>query len=325
MKLAIIGTGKIVHEAFKALQNIKNIQVTALYGRPHSLDVVKELAGQYGVEHIFIDYDELLRTADIDMVYIGLVNSAHYDYSRRALLAGKSVIIEKPICSDALQTHTLADLARQNGLYVFEAVTFLHAPFFKEIKSILPALGPIRVVQCNYSKYSSRYDRYLAHDVAPAFDPLCSGGALYDLGIYNLHFVVGLFGSPTSVSYFANKGFNGIDTSGVATLVYPGFVATCTAAKDSYSPCFMMVQGECGWLRVEGSPDKLLKMEIHTPKETREINLLQNVHRMVDEFVDFEKMFSESDYQQMDQYLEHSLNVIKTAELARNNAGIRFK
>jgi predicted dehydrogenase len=319
MKLAIVGTGKIVHEAFKALQDTKNIQVTALYCRAHSIETAQELAAQYHVENVFTDYDELLKTGDMDMVYIGLVNSVHYDYSCRALLAGKSVIIEKPICSDVAQTQALVDLARQRHLYVFEAVTFLHASFFKEIQSVLPDLGPIKIVQCNYSKYSSRYDRYLAHDVAPAFDPLCSGGALYDLGVYNLHFVIGLLGYPESVHYTANKGFNGVDTSGIALLSYPTFVATCTAAKDSYSPCFMMIQGERGWLRVEGSPDDFQQLEIHTPKETRVISLLQKEHRMVDEFNDFQKIFSESDYERMNKFLEHSLNVVKAVEEARRH------
>jgi len=324
MKLAIIGTGKIVHEAFKALQSVKNIQVKALYARAHSIEKAHELATSYQVGSIYTDYDKLLQEADIDTVYIGLVNSAHYDYSRRALEAGKHVIIEKPFCSTAAETQELVDLARAKQLYMFEAVTFLHAPFFKEIKRLLPELGPIKIVQCNYSKYSTRYDRYLLHDVAPAFDPLCSGGALYDLNIYNLHFVIGLFGDPQTIHYAANKGFNGINTSGIALLSYPDFVAECTAAKDSYSPCFMMIQGERGWLRVVGSPDKLQELEISTSNEMREISLTQTEHRMVDEFVDFERIYEANNYQEMDDYLNHSLKVIQTAETARLDAKIDF-
>ena len=324
MKLAIIGTGKIVHEAFKALQSVKSIQVKAIFCRAHSIEKAHELASRYEIDNIFTDYDKLLKATDIDTVYIGLVNSAHYDYSRRALETGKNVIIEKPFCSNAAQTQKLADLARIKHLYIFEAVTFLHAPFFKEIKRVLPDLGPIKIVQCNYSKYSTRYDRYLIHDVAPAFDPLCSGGALYDLNIYNLHFVIGLFGRPKTIQYAANKGFNGIDTSGIALLSYPDFVAACTAAKDSYSPSFMMIQGERGWLRVVGSPDKLEKLEIFTSNEMHEISLTQTEHRMVDEFVDFENIYAQNDYQQMYNYLNHSLEVIQMAEAARLDAGIFF-
>ena len=54
---------------------------------------------------------------------------------------------------------------------------------------------------------------------------------------------IGLFGAPESVNYTANLGFNGIDTSGVATLKYPGFFALAIGAKDTESPGFATIQG----------------------------------------------------------------------------------
>ena len=307
-----------------ALQYVKDIHVKALCCRAHSITKAHELAAKYHVDDVYTDYGELLRREDIDFVYIGLVNSVHYEYSRLALQAGKNVIIEKPICSDEAQTACLVRLAEERHLYVFEAVTFLHAPFFKEIREALPTLGPVKVIQCNYSKYSTRYDRYKVHDVAPAFDPKYSGGALYDLNIYNLHFVISLFGLPSAIQYEANKGFNGIDTSGVALLSYPHYIAICTAAKDSVSPSFMMVQGESGWLRTLGSPDKLEKLEIHTSDQTREFPISDAPHRMVSEFSAFQQIYAEKDYGQMRHLILHSLDVIHVAETARHYAGILF-
>ena len=48
----------------------------------------------------------------------------------------------------------------------------------------------------------------------PAFDPAFSGGALMDINIYNIHYVVGLFGKPKNIEYYPNIE-RGIDTSGV--------------------------------------------------------------------------------------------------------------
>lgn len=322
MRLAVIGTGMIVHEAFVGLQQVPDIEVVALFCRQQSMATARRLAEEYDVARIYTDYDELLAQQDIDFVYIGLINSVHYEYSRKALLARKNVIIEKPVCLNEMQTADLVAIAREQHLYMFEAVTFLHAPFYSQMKELLLALGAVKMVQCNYSKYSSRYDRYLAHDITPVFDPLCGGGALYDLNIYNLHFVVGLFGLPLSVRYIANKGYNGVDTSGIALLAYPQLIAECVAAKDSYSPCFMLVQGEKGWLKVSGSPDKLQKLQISLPGESREVSLLSSFHRMVDEFTDFEQIYRAGDYARMNIFLEHSLNVIKVAEAARRDANI---
>ncbi len=75
------------------------------------------------------------------------------------------------------------------------------------------------MVQCNFSQYSSRYHDFCAGQGLASFDPECAGGALMDLGVYNVSYVVGLFGSPNKVHYAANME-RGIDTSGVLTMEY---------------------------------------------------------------------------------------------------------
>mgnify|MGYP002527761258 CR=1 FL=1 len=95
MKLAIIGTGKIVHEALFAIEELSEIEEVAIYARAHSKEKADELARQYGIKEVYTDYNELLEKSDCDTVYIGLVNSAHFQYSKEALLAGKNVILEK--------------------------------------------------------------------------------------------------------------------------------------------------------------------------------------------------------------------------------------
>ena len=317
MKLAIAGTGMIVGEALQALQYVPEIEVTAIFSRPQSIGKARQLAAQYHIGSIYTDYDEMLKHSEADFVYIANINSVHYEYGRKALLAGKHLIVEKPMCTTEAEAKSLAALAHKSRLYVFEALTFLHAPFFMQLKrELLPQLGRIRLIQCNYSKYSSRYDRYLKHDIAPVFSPECAGGTLLDLNIYNLNFVIGLFGKPTKVRYFANKGYNGIYLSGAAILQYPDFIATCNAAKDSYSPCFDIIQGEKGWLRIDGSPDNLEKMEINVEGQSQVVSISPANHRMVDEFRAFEQIYRNKDYRQMNHFLWHSILVARIAAKA---------
>ena len=81
MKLAMIGTGMIVKDALFAIQPLTEIQVNALFARPHSEAKGRELAGQHRIPAVFTDYGKLLEQADIDTVYIGLINSVHYEYA----------------------------------------------------------------------------------------------------------------------------------------------------------------------------------------------------------------------------------------------------
>lgn len=327
MKLAILGTGFIVKEgALTALKDVPEIETTAIFSRPKSKSVAEALAADCSIPNVYTDYDELLADPDIDFVYVGLINSVHYEYTKKALLAGKNVIVEKPFASAAAEVRELRDLALARHLYVFEAVTIHYLPNFCAIREFLPKLGKIRAVVANYSQYSSRYDKYLQGEVLPAFDPQRSGGALYDINIYNLNFIIGLFGAPESVNYTANLGFNGIDTSGVAALTYPGFFALAIGAKDTASPGYITIQGEKGWIRVTDAPNELRSFETHLlgTGVTTHNELNRYPHRMVHEFQEFAKMFHEKDYDRMAKGLDVSVAVLETAETARKQVGIAF-
>ena len=324
MRLAMVGTGGIVHEALDALKPVENIECTAIYGRPHSRDKAVALAADYHIPQVCTDYDQLLRMPDTEFVYIGLVNSAHYEYARAALLAGRHVILEKPFASTAAEANELVRLAVQRGCYLFEAVTLFSLPNFQAIQEVLPRLGRLRMVQCNYSQYSSRYGRYCQGEVLPVFDPQFSGGALYDINIYNLNFVVGLFGMPKDVHYTANLGFNGIDTSGVLVLEYEDFTAVCNGAKDSDSPGYLILQGEKGYIHAQGAPNALSSFDLVLDgrKQHQELNV--HAHRMTDEFIEFADVYGRRDWQRMLDGLQRSLQVMQIAERARQQAGIRF-
>lgn len=319
MKLAVIGSGMIVPTALEALRQVHTIEVSAIYVRPHSEERGRLLARQFGIPAVFTDYQQLLEQPQIDFVYIALANVAHYEYARQALLAGKHVIVEKPITATLEEARQLASLALERHLFLFEAVTTLHNSNMDAIVEQLPRIGRLHLVQCNYSQYSSRYDRYLNHDVAPAFDPKCAGGALMDLNVYNLNFVVRLFGKPSSSHYYANLGYNGVDTSGVVVMRYDGYTAVCAAAKDSGSPSHCTLQGERGWLRVIGTPNELSSFELCVDGKTVSYSMNKYQHRMVQEFEDFSNWFAQGDYERVRDYLNQSLMVMEVLDACRSN------
>ncbi len=327
MKLGIVGSGGIVKEVLEAIQPVDNVELAAIWVREHSQEKGQQLAQQYNIPAVYTDYDKFLQHKNMDFAYIGLVNSAHYEYAKRALLAGINVILEKPFASNYEEVQELVQLAKDKNLFLFEAVSLLHMDNFHKIQELLPELGPIRIVQANYSQYSSRYDKYLTGTVLPAFDPALSGGALYDINIYNLNLIIGLFGAPENVTYQANKGFNGIDTSGIAHLSYPGFQAVAIGAKDSASPSGCIIQGEKGWLRIDSAPNELkafsfcLRVGQEKP-DTFQLNRYS--HRLSQEFEEFATIYTAQDYTARDKYLNISLAVARTAEQCRHDADIAF-
>lgn len=313
MKLAIIGTGKIVSDALPAIREAGGIDVNAILARPHSLERGNELASLFDIPDVYTDYEELLSEADIDTVYIGLVNSVHYEYARRALEYGRNVILEKPFTVTPDEAEDLLRLAADKDLFIFEAITVLHNGVFKKMKEDLPKLGAIRIMQANFSQYSSRYERYLEGIVDPAFDPERMGGALRDINIYNIHYAAALLGAPKSAHYYPNRGYNGIDTSGVLVMDYGSFKAVCTAAKDSDSPCFVMIQGEHGYMRIDGKPNGAdnLTTVIRGAEESTEIYTEEAHHRMAPEFRDFADIIDSRDHKRAGYLGDETLEVMK--------------
>ena len=324
MKVGIVGTGKIVREFLEMQKTQERIEVTSLVCRPGSVEKGRELQEIYQIPALYTDYESFLKEAKMDAVYLGIVNQMHAAYAEKALLAGRNVINEKPFTSTVKETEKLVSLAREKKLFLLEAITLLHFPNYHWIREHIRELGKITMVQCNYSQYSSRYDQYRKGEVLPAFDPASSGGSLMDINIYNLHFTAGLFGMPEKIHYYPRIGFNGIDTSGTAVLEYPDFHAVLSGAKDSESPGYAVIQGEDGYIRVNGIPSQVAELTVFAGGVTRTFTKNQKRHRMVDEMLEFDRILTEDDRETADRLLEHSLTVMKLLEVARKDGGIHF-
>ena len=322
MQIGTIGTGPIVETFLAACQQVPSVQVSAVYSR--SVEKAAALASRFGITRIYTTMDVLLGDPAIDTIYIALPNSLHFAQAVQALQANKHVILEKPLTSTLAEAQALVKLAREKGLYLFEAISTRHLPNYRQVRQDLSDIGPVRLVQCNYSQYSSRYTQLLAGEVTNIFDPAFSGGCLYDLNIYNLHFIIGLFGQPQAVHAYANKAFNGIDTSGTVVLEYDGFVATCSAAKDSASPSFQIIQGEKGYLDVAGPVNSCPSYEIRTGSRHEKVNLQTQENRLVYEIEAFADCLARNDWGQAQQWLDESLLVMEVADTARHAAGIVF-
>jgi predicted dehydrogenase len=322
MKIGIIGTSFIVHTFIDAALKHKDVTLHSVYSR--SEERAKELAQKYDIKHIYTDMDAFLADPEMEFVYVASPNALHYSQSLLALHANKHVLCEKPFTSTPQELSELMAVAKQKQLFLFEAVTIIHLPNYQKVKELLPLLGDIKLIQCNYSKYSSRYDSYLQGENPNIFNPEMSGGALMDLNIYNLHFVLGLFNKPVQCQYYPNKASNGIDTSGIAILEYPTFMASLAAAKDSNSNSVIQIQGEKGYLNIVGS-SLCSSVELHLANGTNETyNLLTEENRLYYEFSDFIEYFQNHDLQGCYKLLEHCLSVMETVTDLRHSAGIYF-
>jgi len=324
MKIGMVGSGKIVQTCLETFRHMEAVEGTALCVRPQSREKGQALAREFSIPVVYTEYPKLLSDSSLDFIYIAIANHMHYTYARQALEAGKNVILEKPFTATADEARALVELAREKRLYLFEAITNLYSPAFKMMRQRLADLGEIKMMQCNYSQYSSRYDSYLKGEIACAFDPACAGGALYDINVYNLHLVIALLGAPNEIQYIATRGFNGIDTSGIVTMKYDRFTAECCGAKDSESPGHAIIQGTKGYMRIVGPPSLCPALEMMIDGKQETFTDSRADRHMMAEFDAFEQMWRQGDFEQCMQKLEHSAVVMESLYQARQHAGIPF-
>lgn len=319
MKLGILGAGMIVREFLPWLTGPESpFKVEALCSTERSAEEAQALCGQYGVARHTTRYDELLSW--VDVVYIAVPNVLHVKYTRAALEAGRHVIVEKPMAPTAAQAEELAELARSKKLFLFEAVTTQYQDNYAKLREMLPKVGAVTMVQCNFSQY----DDFCIGRVWPSFDPACAGGALMDLGVYNVSYVVGLFGAPNKVHYAANIA-RGIDTSGVLTMEYRSFKAVSINAKDSSSPARYIIQGTKGYLLQKSTANFCGGVTFHPYKGREEhFNLSAGRPRQAAEFHAIARAIESGDQELCSRMLDTSVAVSRVLETARRDAGILF-
>lgn len=323
IRLGTIGSGFIVHNILDAVAKVEGMRCVSVYSR--TKEKGQPLAEKYGVEKVYTDMDEFLADEEINCVYVASPNLLHYEQTKKALLAGKNVLCEKPFCTKLEQAKELVSIAKEKGLFLMEAVPTTYLPNYKVLKRELPKIGRIKLVQGNFSQYSSRYDAFLRGELPNVFNPEFAGGCLMDINFYNVYLNVALFGMPREVQYFPNiSGLANIDTSGVLMMQYDDFVSTNTGAKDTWGENFFLVEGEKGYIYAEGGSCSLRNLRIVTKESEEEFWGQIDEERWDYEMKNLTQYLLADDYEGIYKKLDITLQTVEIMEKARKEAGIYF-
>ena len=314
MKLGIVGSGMIVKDFLSFAHELPEIKLEAITAR--NIENLKELQFKYNIKNIYTDIDLCLENKEVDTIYVAVPNNLHYSVAKKALEAGKNVICEKPFTLKYDEAVELFEIAEARGLVLIEAITNQYQKNYLDIKDNIDNIGEIRLVECNFSQLSSRYEAFKNGILAPVFDKSKGGGVLGDLNIYNIHFVVGLFGKPNKVHYSPNI-VNDVDTSGILLLEYDNFKVVCIAAKDTFHNSYVNIQGDKGIIKVSGPTNEVPNYSIQTKDNFIDENKNIHSHRMFAEFKKFVEVIDNKDFDFMNDQKEHTLNVMYIYEEAK--------
>ncbi|HWX36724.1 MAG TPA: Gfo/Idh/MocA family oxidoreductase, partial [Steroidobacteraceae bacterium] len=114
IRFGILGAARIAPDALiKAAQNVPDAEVTAMAARDSKR--AREFADTHGIPRVLATYDDLVNDPELDVIYNPLPNSLHCQWTIAALRAGKHVLCEKPLASNASEAEQMAAAANETG------------------------------------------------------------------------------------------------------------------------------------------------------------------------------------------------------------------
>lgn len=322
IKLGTIGSGSIVRSILDQVGLTDRISLHAVYSR--SEEKGRALADAYSCTKVSTDLDAFLSDESFNTVYIASPNLLHYEQAKRALLAGKHVLLEKPFCARAQQTRELMRIAKQHRLFLIEMAPTTFLPNYALLERKLPEIGRIRLVMSNYSQYSSRYDALRAGRMTNVFNPAYGGGCLMDINYYNVLLNTALFGKPLNAVYYPNIRKGQADTSGVMVLQYEDFVSANVGAKDTWGVNYFQIEGEEGFIYIEGGANGIASLRVVTRTGDVTLSEQPKPDRWYYEVQKVVRLMCEEDYDAAEARLAISLAVTEILEGARRKAHIVF-
>ncbi len=321
--LGTIGSGSIVHTILDQVKVTEGIRLTAVYSRTEEKG--RLLAAEYGADRVYTELDAFLADEEMNTVYIASPNLLHYEQTKKALLAGKHVICEKPFCTKAEQARELTALAKEKKLFLADAVPTAFLPNLEVLKRELPKVGKVKLVLGNYSQYSSRYDLVLKGETTPnVFNPEYGGGCLMDINFYNVYLNAALFGKPLSTAYYPNRCGELADTSGILVMQFEGFVSSSAGAKDTWGVNYFQIEGEKGYIYIRDGSNGLAEIRVVTKDSEETFNEQDNPEWRFYEVQKLTEYMLAGDYEAVYGRLDVMIDVAEILEEARKKAGILF-
>lgn len=193
---------------------------------------------------LFDSYDELLTSPEISAVYIPLPPALHFRWAKRALEAGKHVLLEKPFTTALSDTDELLEIAEEKGLAVHENYMFAYHTQLEWIKEKVSegAIGDVRLIRIDFG-----FPFRGANDFR--YDKALGGGALLDCGGYTVKLAAMLLGETAQITASqlnSKEGFE-VDIYGSATLTNAdGLTAQVSFGMDNSYKCSLEIWGSTG-------------------------------------------------------------------------------
>ncbi len=241
VKLGIVGTGRIAKRFMIEIPCVNGVKVVSAFNPQKEEGEL--FAAQYDIRLYTDSYEDFLN--GVDGVYIASPHLTHYEYTQRALLAGKHVLCEIPFMLSGQEARELYDLAESKGLVLLEASKTAHCPAWTHLLVLAKSgvIGEVVDVKASLSKL-------MVDTSLREFDVAQAGGAVTELAPLCLMAIVKLLGISYKELHFYTKMQNGVDVFTKGEVVYNSSVASFTLGLGVKTEGDLVISGTKGYILV---------------------------------------------------------------------------
>lgn len=260
LRWGVLGVAKINDRLKPAFHASKTVKLRAIASR--SLDRAREAARDFGFEHAYASYEQLLADPDVDAVYIPLPNSMHADWTRKAAEAGKHILCEKPLCPTAAEAAELVAYCRAADVRLMDGFMWPHHPRTHRVRQMIRdgVIGEVRRVT---GAFTFKMEPLSAVNIR--LQPELGGGSLLDVGCYPVFGIRWAFGAEPVRAFARAQKLNGVDVE------MTGQVAFADGRMASFDCGFTLPLR--GWLEITGTDGviRVPEMWLPHPRATWEV------------------------------------------------------
>jgi len=320
IRWGIIGAGSIAARFAEALAALPDAETLAVGSR--SQDSADRFAETHGFSRPYAGYEELAADPDVDVVYVATPHPFHAENIELCLLAGKSVLCEKPFTVNAAEARRVVGISRRRGLFLMEGMWTRFFPLMDRLRRVVSdrTIGEPRMLAVDFGF------RAALDPTSRLFDPKLGGGAMLDVGVYCVSFASMVLGRPVRGTGYARLGETGVDEQFAAVLEHGGGrLSTITSGTRTATPQEATVMGTDGSVRVHSPWWKPEAMTISKPgEEDRTIEAPPEGNGFVYEAAEVMRCLRTGKTESEVMPLDETISVLVTMDGIRKTWGLRY-
>ncbi len=319
VRWGIIGAGNIARKFAAGIRHAVGAELLGVGSRAR--EKAEAFGEELSIPRRYGSYEDLAADGDVDAVYVATPHPMHKACAVLCLSAGKAVLCEKPLTTNAAEAREVVDAARRAGVFCMEGMWTRFLPAIVRMRELLAegAVGEVRMITADFGFHTEW------NPEGRLLNPHLAGGGLLDVGVYPISLASMLFGTPRRVTGLAHLGATGVDEQAGIILAYDGGrIAVIATAIRTTTPQDAWILGTEGRIRLHAPWWSSTKITLHRRGEEEKIELPLVGNGYNYEVEEVGRCLAEGLIESPTMPLDESISIMETTDRLRAQWGLKY-